>query len=108
MGKWATYQKRGGSNFFGSLQVPGPAPTSWTAITGGAGVITVTRFDPLPSPATSMLFRAIDTTTGLVTVNWNSTLTGLVSARLYKVQAAWFGPSGQLSDASSSVTVAAG
>lgn len=108
MGKWATYQKRGTSAQLGTMAAPGPAPTDWTAVTGGAGVITVTRVAAIPTGATGMNFRAIDTTTQLVTVNWNSTLTGLVSARPYKVQAAWFNGAIQVSDASPQTTVAAG
>lgn len=107
MGKWATYQKRGGSNAYGSIAAPGPAPTDWTAVTGGVGVITVTRVAALPSPATSMLFRTIDTTTNLQ-VTLGATATGLVTGRSYRVQAAWFGPMGQLSEFSPQTTVVAG
>ena len=108
MGKWATYQKRGGSNLFGSVAEPAAAPTDFTAVTGGVGVITVTRVAAIPSGATGMNFRAIDTTTQLVTVNWNGTLTGLVSGRAYKVQAAWFNGAMQVSGASPQTTVNAG
>lgn len=108
MGKWATYRKRGGENFFGSIAAPAAAPTDWTAVTGGVGVITVTRVASIPSGATGMNWRAIDTTTQLVTVNWNGTLTGLVSGRAYKVQAAWFNGAVQVSDASPQTTVNAG
>lgn len=112
MGKWATYQKRGGSAAFGSLQAPDAAPAGFTAVTGGVGVITVSRVQSTPSPATGgaqngMFFRAIDTTNQTVTVNGQSTLTGLVSGRTYKVQAAWFG-NGQLSEWSAPILVAAG
>lgn len=108
MGKWATYQKRGGAAQFGILAQPTASGVDWTIATGGAGVILVTRLSGLPAPATNLLFRAIDTTTNLVAVNYNSTLTGLVSARVYKVQAAWFGVAGQLSDASPATNQAAG
>lgn len=113
MGKWATYQKRGGSNQFGSIAAPGPAPTDFTAVTGGVGVITVTRVAATPSPATGgsqggMFFRAIDNTNNQVTVNGSSTLTGLVSGRQYRVSAAWFGAAGQLSDWSVMTLVNAG
>lgn len=87
---------------------PGPAPTDWTAVTGGVGVITVTRVAAIPTGSTGMNWRAIDTTTQLVTVNWNGTLTGLVSGRAYKVQAAWFNGAIQVSDASAQTTVNAG
>jgi hypothetical protein len=108
MGKWATYQKRGGSNMFGSIAAPGPAPTDFTAVTGGVGVITVTRVAPIPGAATQMLFRAIDTTTNLVTVPYNGILTGLVSGRAYRVQAAWWNGSQQVSEASPAISVNAG
>lgn len=107
MGKWATYQKRGGCQQFGTMQPLGAPPTSWSAVTGGAGVITVTRFDPIPSGATGVNYRAIDTTTNLVAVISGS-LTGLVSARVYKVQAAWYNGSLPVSDWSPSINVAAG
>jgi hypothetical protein len=105
MGKWATYQKRGGTSFFGSISAPGPSPGDWTAATGGVGVINVTRFAGLPSGASQMLYRAIDTTTQLVAVPFNQTLTGLVSGRAYKVQSAWFNGGVQVSEASPAVTV---
>lgn len=108
MGKWATYQKRGGSPQFGVMAPPNPPPVGFTALTGGVGVITVTRLDAIPGGATQMLFRAIDSTTNLVAVNYNSTLTGLVSGRVYKVQAAWFNGAIQVSDASVAATPTAG
>lgn len=107
MGKWATYQKRGGSNFFGSVATLNPPPTGWTAVTGGVGVITVTRFDAIPAGATGANYRAIDTTTNLVAA-LSGTLTGLVSGRVYKVQAAWYNGAQQVSEWSQSVNVAAG
>jgi|KBSMisStaDraftv2_1062788.scaffolds.fasta_scaffold156327_2 hypothetical protein len=108
MGKWATYQKRGGGAIFGSIAAPGPAPTDFTAVTGGVGVITVTRVAAIPSGATGMNFRAIDTTTNLVAQDFNGTLTGLISARVYKVQAAWFNGALRVSEASPGINVAAG
>ena len=93
---------------FGSLAAPGPAPTDFTAITGGVGAITVTRVAAVPGGATTMTFRAIDTTTNLVAVNWSGALTGLVSARPYRVQASWFNGAVQVSEASPQITVAAG
>lgn len=108
MGKWATYQKRGGSNLYGSVLAPGAAPTDWTAVTGGVGVITVTRVAAIPSGATQMLWRAIDTTNNLVPLTGNATLTGLVSGRAYKVQASWFNGGTAVSDWSPSTTVNAG
>lgn len=108
MGKWATYQKRGGSNQYGTLAAPGVSGVDWSATTGGVGVINVTRLAGLATGATGMNYRAIDTTTQLVTVNWNGSLTGLVSGRAYKVQAAWFNGATQLSEASPAVTVNAG
>lgn len=108
MGKWATYQKRGGSNFFGSIAAPGPAPTDFTAVTGGVGVITVARVAAIPNGATSMLFRAKDNTTNLVTIAYSSSLTGLVSGRSYNVQAAWFNGPIQVSEGSPAIAVNAG
>jgi hypothetical protein len=108
MGKWATYQKRGGQAAFGMMAAPGPAPTDWTAVTGGVGVITVTRVAPIPTGATGMNWRAIDTTTNLVTVNWAGSLVGLVSGRPYRVQASWWNAAVMVSDASPSTTVVAG
>lgn len=108
MGKWATYQKRGGSGQQGSLAAPGPAPTDWTAVTGAAGVITVTRVAAIPAGATAMLWRAQDTTTNVMTNFGNSTLTGLVSGRAYKVQASWFNGALLVSDWSAATVVNAG
>lgn len=113
MGKWATYQKRGSAAQGFTLAAPDAAPIGFTAVTGGVGVITVARVQATPSPATGgsqngMFFRAIDNTTQLVTVNGNSSLTGLVSGRAYKVQAAWFGAAGQISDWSAVIVVTAG
>jgi hypothetical protein len=108
MGKWATYQKRGGQIMFGLLPPPNAAPTGFTAVTGGVGVITVTRVDAIPAPATNMFFQAIDNTTQVPANTWNATLTGLVSGRAYRVRASWFGPSGQISDGSATITVNAG
>lgn len=108
MGKWATYQKRGGSNMFGTFAAPAAAPTDFTAVTGGVGVITVARVAAVPTGATAMLWRAIDTTTQLVASAFNGTLTGLVSGRAYKVQAAWFNGAMQVSEASPAITVNAG
>lgn len=93
---------------FGSIAAPGPAPTDFTAVTGGVGIITVTRVAAIPGGATSMLWRAIDTTTQIPAVAFNGTLTGLVSGRAYKVQAAWFNGGSQVSEASPQVTVNAG
>lgn len=94
---------------YGSIAQPLPAPTDFTAVTGGAaGIITVARVAPIPSPATQMLWRAIDTTTQLVPIPGASTLTGLVTGRPYKVQASWWGPNGQLSEWSAPITVAPG
>jgi hypothetical protein len=107
MGKWSTYQRRGGSSLFGTMAAPGPAPTDFTAVTGGVGIITVARVAPIPSGATTMLFRAIDTVTN-VPGAFTGTLTGLVSARPYRVQATWFDGARQVSDPSPQITVAAG
>lgn len=108
MGKWATYQRRGGTNFLGIMAAPGPSGTDWSAVTGGVGVITVTRLAGLQAGTTGMNYRAIDTTTQLVTVNWNGSLSGLVSGRAYKVSAAWFNGATIVSDASPPITVNAG
>lgn len=108
MGKWATYQKRGGSNVFGNVLQPLGAPTDWTAVTGGVGVITVTRLAGIPGGATQMLWRAIDTTTNIVALNGNATLTGLVSGRAYRVQASWWNGTVLVSDWSLPTTVNAG
>jgi hypothetical protein len=55
-----------------------------------------------------MLWRAIDTTTQIPATAYNGTLTGLVSGRAYKVQAAWFNGSQQVSGDSPQITVNAG
>jgi hypothetical protein len=109
VGKWASARKAGTTFGYGTLAAPGPSGGGdWQAVTGGvAGTISVTRFAALPNGATTLLYRAFDTTTGAIAVNYNSTLTGLVSGRNYRVQAAWFGASGQLSEGSALVTVAA-
>jgi len=108
MGKWATYQKRGGQQAFGTIAAPGPAPTDFTAVTGGFGVITVTRVAGIPAGASGMNFRAIRLLDGTVGQNWNGVLTTLTSGNVYKVQAAWFNGAVQVSDASPVVLVAAG
>lgn len=107
MGKWATYQKRGGNSFYGAMATLRPAPVGWSAITGGAGAITVTRFDSLPAGATGNNYRTIDQVTQLAVLH-GATVTGLVSGRIYKVQAAWFNGTVQVSDWSEPVLVAAG
>jgi hypothetical protein len=107
MGKWATYRKRGGGAAFGSLAAPGPAPIDFTAVTGGVGAITVARVASIPTGATSMLWRSIDTTTNLAGA-FTGSLTGLVSGRAYRVQAAWFIGAFQVSDVSPAITVNAG
>lgn len=93
---------------YGSIAAPLGAPTDWTAVTGGVGVITVTRLASIPGAATQMLWRAIDNTTQLLALPGNSTLTGLVSGRAYKVQAAWYNGVIQVSDWSPQTIVNAG
>lgn len=108
VGKWASQSKRGTSFGLGSLQPPGPPPGDWTAVTGGVGVITVTRFAALPNGASGLTYRAIDTTTGNIPTI-GAALAGLVSGRIYKVQASWVNAAAlQLSDWSPAVLVAAG
>lgn len=108
VGKWASQIKRGSVNSLGSLAAPGPAPVDWTAVTGGVGVITVTRVAAIPAGATQMYFRAVDTTTGAIAINWSLTLTGLVSGRAYRVSAAWWNATNQISEASPYTVVNAG
>jgi hypothetical protein len=108
VGKWATYQKRGGNSFFGMLTQPGPSGVDWNASTGGVGVITVTRLANLQVPAVALNYRAIDTTTNLVAAQ-GGTLTGLVSGRAYRCQAAWVTAAAiPISDWSVPITVNAG
>lgn len=108
MGKWATYQKRGGQAQFGIMAPPGPPPGDWTAVTGAVGVINVTRFVGVPSGATQMLFRAIDQTNQSVPLPGNTVLTGLVSGRAYKVQSSWWNGAIAVSDWSPGIVVNAG
>lgn len=107
VGKWASQAKRGSAAQHGRAARPGDAPGAWTAVTGGVGVITVTRFDPLPAEANALIYRAIDTTTNL-NVRESGTLTGLVSGRLYRVDTAWYSAAGRISDYSNPVFVTAG
>lgn len=106
MGKWAQYMKRGSAPAFGVMSAPVDA--DWTAVTGAAGVITVTRLAPVPTGATSMLFRAINNATNVVAHPFNPTLTGLAAATQFRVQSAWFNGSVQVSDASTAKLVTSG
>ncbi len=108
MGKWSTYQRRGAGAIFGTVAQPGPVGVGFSAVPGGVGVITVARLESIPSGATQMLYRAIDTTTQLVTVTDSLTLTGLVSGRAYKVQAAWFNGTARVSEWTVATVVNAG
>lgn len=90
------------------MAAPLAAPTDWTAVTGGVGIITVTRVAAIPTGATQMLWRAQDTTNNTMPLLGNVTLTGLVSARVYKVQASWWNGSTLVSDWSPGTLVAAG
>lgn len=108
MGKWASQLKRGSTFALGTMAAPGPAPTDWTAVTGGVGVITVARVAAIPAGAQAMLWRAVDTTTGAIAQNWNGTLTGLVSGRSYRVSASWWNATVQISEASPYTLVNAG
>lgn len=108
VGRWASSAKRGTVFNHGQIQQPGPAPTSWTAVTGGVGVITVARIEAIPATATTMLWSSIDTTTQTLVNTGNSTLTGLVTGRTYKVRAAWFNGTVRVSEWSEATLVAAG
>jgi hypothetical protein len=105
MGKWATYQRRGGSSMFGSLAAPGPSGGDWTIGTVTATTIPTTRVAPVPSGAVSMLFRAINNVTGAVTQPFNTSIAGLTTATAYRVQAAWFNGTQQVSEASPATLV---
>lgn len=109
MGKWSTYQKRGGSGFIGSMAPPGVANGGdWTLGVGAVGAINVTRNASIPTGATAMLWRAKDTTTNLMTATGNTVLNGLVSGRVYAVQAAWWNGAQLMSDWSLATNQAAG
>lgn len=107
VGKWASQAKRGSAAQHGRAARPGDAPGSWTAVTGGVGVITVARIEALPAEANAMIFRAIDTTNNTV-ARESGTLTGLVSGRLYRVDSAWYSGAIRISDYSNPVFVSAG
>jgi hypothetical protein len=107
MGKWATYQKRGGSNFFGSIAQPGPSGGDWTIGTPAAGAIPVTRVAAIPSGATQMLWRAINNATGVQAIAFSGSLSGLTPGTTYRIQAAWFNGSQQVSEASPATLVLA-
>lgn len=104
MGKWATYQKRGGSQTFGLLSAPGPSGGDWTIGAPTATTIPVTRVAAIPAPATQMIFRAINNATGLVIAE-SGTLTGLVTATTYRVQSSWWNAAGRISEYSPATLV---
>lgn len=101
MGKWATYQKRGGSEAFGSLPQPLGAPTDWTIGAPTTTTIPLTRVAAIPAGATAMLWRAIKNSDGTLGSPFNgSPLSGLTTGTQYRVQAAWFNGAQQVSEAS--------
>lgn len=97
MGKYATYQKRGGSGQYGSLAAPQPAPTDFTLTSTLAGRVESTRLAALAAGATGFNYRVVDSVTGAATV-YAATQTGLVTGRVYRGQAAWFNGAIQVSD----------
>lgn len=104
MGKWATYQKRGGSEAYGQLAAPGPSGGDWTIGAPTTTTIPVTRVAPIPSGATGMNFRAISNATGLVIAE-SGTLTGLTTATTYRVAAAWWNGAQRVSEYSAATLV---
>lgn len=110
MGKWSTYRRRGGSNFFGVMAAPGVNGVDWLAETGVAGGILLSRLASIPAGATQMLWRVTDTVTGTVSsfAGAGSFDNELVAGRSYRVQASWFNGSRQVSGPSPADTIAAG
>lgn len=108
MGKWATYQKRGGSNIGGGglimLAAPGPSGGDWTIGAPTTTTIPTTRVAAIPSPATQMIFRAINNATGAVTQE-SGALNALVTGTTYRVAASWFSAAGRISDYSPATLV---
>jgi hypothetical protein len=99
MGKFAQYLKRGSASQHGLMS--GPIDADWTVGTPTATTIPLTRVAAIPAGATQMLWRAINAATGALGSPFNgSPLSGLTTATQYKVQAAWFNGSIQVSDAS--------
>jgi hypothetical protein len=104
VGKWAQYSKRGSAPLFGN--VAAPALADFTVGVPTATTIPLTRVAAIPAGSTSMLWRAINNATGVLTAPFNpSPLTGLTTATQYRVQAAWFNGSQQVSDPSPTVLV---
>lgn len=95
MGKFAQYRKRGSAPQFGSMAAP--ADADWTIGVTTSSTIPTTRVAPIPAGATSMLWRAIVAATGVAGA-YTGTLSGLLSATQYKVQAAWFNGAQKVSD----------
>lgn len=104
MGKWSTYQKRGGAVAFGSVAQPGPSGGDWTIGTPTTTTIPVTRVAALPASATGMNFRAINNTTGLVVAE-SGTLTALTTGTIYRVAAAWWNGAIRVSEYSAATLV---
>lgn len=104
MGKWAQYSKRGSALLFGSI--PAPAIADFTIGSPTATTIPVTRVAPIPAGSTAMLWRATNNATGVLAAAYTgSPISGLVTATQYRVQAAWFNGSQQVSDSSPAVLV---
>jgi hypothetical protein len=106
MGKWATYQKRGGSDQFGALPAPGPSGGDWTIGAPTTTTIPFTRVAVIPSGATQMLARAINNATGAIASAFSgSPISSLTTGTTYRVQTAWFNGAVQVSEASPSTLV---
>lgn len=98
MGKWATYKRRGGSNFFGTVAAPGVVTTDWSLGAVTATTIGITRNAGIPANATVLFGRAINNTTNLVVAESSGGLSGLVTATTYRVATAWFNGAIRVSD----------
>lgn len=94
MGKWSTYQKRGtaGSGF---LLSP-PLDTEWSLNAPAATSVSADKLVSFPGPADKWILRAIRVSDSAITNGTSSTgttasVTGLVTATAYNIQAAWVG-----------------
>lgn len=106
MGKWATYQKRGGSDAFGALPAPGPSGGDWTIGSPTTTTIPFTRVAVIPGGATQLLARAIKNSDGSLASAFSGTpISSLTTGTQYRVQTAWFNGAVQVSEASPSTLV---
>lgn len=99
MGKWATYQKRGGGSIFGQIAAPGASSYSVGTIT--TTTIPLTRVDPIPTGADSMVAQAWNVATGLPVLSQtvgSGALNGLTTGTQYRFRVAWFRGAVQVSD----------